>query len=139
MINWHDLSTQIAAAVVAAAIIGLVGWLWPKRYSVGPWLSERPWAVSALTAIATAMIVSVIVWSVLPSSGPVDVPPGAVMAFNLEAGCPSGWKMFKPATARIIIGAGADFQAEYVKDDRGDALLPKGYLDAKGGAKAPVD
>jgi hypothetical protein len=60
------------------------------------------------------------------------LPKEAVLSFASENGCPSGWVPFRPATARFIIGAGATLQAEYANDERGEALVPKGYLDAKG-------
>jgi hypothetical protein len=70
-----------------------------------------------------------------PRPGPVAFPREAVVAFALDRGCPPGWGPFKPATARIVIGAGATFQAEYATDDRGEVLSPKGYLDSKGAQK----
>ena len=55
--------------------------------------------------------------------------------FALERGCPTGWVPFKPATARVVIGAGVSFQPEYSTDDRGEGLVPKAYLESKGEQK----
>lgn len=37
---------------------------------------------------------------------PATIPSGAVMAFDLPNGCPLGWKSFKEARARVIVGVG---------------------------------
>jgi hypothetical protein len=66
---------------------------------------------------------------------PGPLPKEAIVAFATDRECPLGWKPFKPATARFVIGAGGSFQAEYSKDDRGDDLSPRGYLDARGAQK----
>ena len=63
-----------------------------------------------------------------------SIPTGAVMAFDLPA-CPQCWSLFKPATARIIIGAGQDFDPGYATGDDGQRLTPKNYRDF-GGAES---
>lgn len=43
------------------------------------------------------------------------LPPGAVVAFASDNGCPDGWQTYKPALSRMIIGASS------VQDDRDTA------------------
>jgi len=62
--NWNDLSTQVVAALVAAAILGAGAWLWPRRVSLGLRLKETPWAISFVTAIVTAALVSAAIGSI---------------------------------------------------------------------------
>jgi hypothetical protein len=105
MINWHDLSTQIAAAIIAAAILGGAGWLWTKRDHIGDRLSAHPWSISVLASFCTAAVVSGIVWALLPIAVPglpgrdgkdgqngkdAIAPPQMVAFFDLSD-CPGGW------------------------------------------------
>jgi hypothetical protein len=85
-------------------------------------------AVSVATAAAT--------WAVVKEWVVFDMPQGAVVAFSVESGCPANWEPYKPATARVIIGAGANFSADSSsKDDRGEPLIPKGFLESRGEQK----
>ena len=33
------------------------------------------------------------------------LPPGAIVAFAAENGCPEGWKTYRPALSKFIVGA----------------------------------
>src|SRR3546814_246046 len=56
------------------------------------------------------------------------LPKGAVVAFDLS-GCPKdeGWEPFRPATARVLVGAGSDFESEFGTDQARRPLTPKEY------------
>jgi hypothetical protein len=34
-----------------------------------------------------------------------NIPPGAVLAFDIREGCPNGWNAFKSAERRLVVGA----------------------------------
>ena len=55
------------------------------------------------------------------------VPSGAVAAFDLVKGCPSGWSEFKLAAGRFILGVGAGNE-----DENGDFLTRRGISEAGG-------
>jgi len=63
--NWNDLVTQIAAAVIGGLILAGIIWLLTNPKIAGTWLSNRPWAVSAVTAFLVTIITFAIVWPVL--------------------------------------------------------------------------
>lgn len=46
-----------------------------------------------------------------PARPAADIPAGAVIPFAQD--CPAGWSIYKPATARFIIGAGNTFHAKH--------------------------
>ncbi|MCP4140332.1 MAG: hypothetical protein GY755_08600 [Chloroflexi bacterium] len=61
-----------------------------------------------------------------------SVPDGAIMAFDRTPSgpCPDGWRRFKEATSRVIVGAGnvEDFYEErFSKDENGRKLSPRAY------------
>ena len=41
------------------------------------------------------------------------LPSAAVVAFDGSEGCPEGWEVYAPATARVIVGAGNDFDQKH--------------------------
>ena len=41
------------------------------------------------------------------------LPSTAVVAFDGSEGCPEGWEVYRPATARVIVGAGNDFDPKH--------------------------
>jgi hypothetical protein len=56
------------------------------------------------------------------------VPAGAVMAFDLPQGCPTGWNRFEPATSRMLVGAVAGRgDATPNKDMNGIQLTARQY------------
>lgn len=51
-----------------------------------------------------------------PKGDPGDpsfVPAGAIVAFDDFSGCPLGWSIYTPATARMIVGAGDSFHPKH--------------------------
>lgn len=88
--KWDDLSTQIIAAIVAAAILGV----WAKRASVGPWLSGNPWAsigIAGLISLAISLAVSLL----RPGPAPDGIPKHAIIALDDPdtcAGLGSAWE-----------------------------------------------
>src|SRR4051812_47573855 len=54
------------------------------------------------------------------------VPPGAVMAFDLPAGCPAGWSAFEHAAGRAVIGTATAQQAT------SNATVAHAYRDSGG-------
>ncbi|MCY0094397.1 hypothetical protein [Hoeflea ulvae] len=67
--------------------------------------------VSGFVALAALGAWTVLRPSLIEQIG--GVPPGAVIAFDIEDGkpCPAGWESFKSARARTIIGAGDPSEA----------------------------
>lgn len=61
------------------------------------------------------------------------VPSGAVMAFNLEKGCPPGWSDYKEGRGRVLIGAVQGRQqlgtipGAFSRDTRGVELTEKPF------------
>ncbi len=132
-----DIIAPVIVAVAAAAIISGVGWLYRTSPVVSRWLQPvvgwlvaRPPAVAAFVALLTAVFTTIIMLIILKPIN--DLPKEAIVAFARERGCPQGWSLFKPATARVIVGAGIDFDSAYSRDDRNEVLKPKGYREARG-------
>ena len=85
-------------------------------------LKQVPYWISHLAAVGIVLLVVIHYfrgypvicggedWSFLAKScGPttvLDLPPGAVVAFNREEGCPTGWEEYPDAGGRFIVGAG---------------------------------
>lgn len=63
--------------------------------------------------------------------GRPSIGSGAVVAYDLSK-CPSGWKPFKPATARFIVGAGEEFEASLRTDKDGNPLSVRRYNEHDG-------
>ena len=61
-----------------------------------------PYALESGVASAAAGSLAVTIASLQAT----NVPPGAVLAFDLDA-CPAGWSPFAPAGGRVVIGANA--------------------------------
>jgi hypothetical protein len=115
----------------------------PQPVSKQLWSSLKIKAVEYIATTIIAAVVAVTVasaaatWAIIKSWVVFDMPQGAVVAFSVESGCPAKWEQYKPATARVIIGAGANFPTDSSssKDDRGEPLSPKGFLEYRGEQK----
>jgi hypothetical protein len=56
------------------------------------------------------------------------IPTGAVIAFDLPNGCPTGWTVFEPAISRVIVGSVAGRATETpTKDMNGKPLTAHQY------------
>ncbi|MEP3277034.1 MAG: hypothetical protein ABJN26_06140 [Stappiaceae bacterium] len=76
------------AAIVALFVISLSGWWFVLDKELKEYISENAGGV----------------------------PKGAVLAFAIE--CPKDWDVYKPATARMIIGAGEEFHPKHATWDQ---------------------
>jgi hypothetical protein len=110
-VKWDDVSTQIIAAIVAAAILGAATWVRAKRASIGLWLSGNPWAsigIAGLTSLAISLAVSLLrPGPVVPATSTEgEVPAGAIVAFEGDK-CPDAkkWTSYSKADGRTLIGA----------------------------------
>jgi hypothetical protein len=59
-------------------------------------------------------------------------PAGAVMAFDLKEGCPTGWSPYTKAWGRFLVGAMADkdrnqIPGGFIRDSRGVNLSPRAF------------
>ena len=66
---------------------------------------------AVIASIITASILGIYAW-VSGTIGKVPqilVPSNAVVAFNIEDGCPDGWSRFRSADGRVIIGTNERF------------------------------
>jgi len=63
------------------------------------------------------------------------LPNGTVVAFDLPEGCPAGWSIFRPATGRMIVGAGGFYERGMEQDASGQSLTQRQYR-AHGGEEA---
>lgn len=66
----------------------------------------------------------------VPPGSPVDLPAGAVVAFDLPDGCPAGWDEFGDVAGRTIVGAGSGMT------DRNNQLLSGRKYREHGGEEA---
>jgi hypothetical protein len=78
-IDWGGLWTQLVAGILLAAILGLAGWLWSKRASIGEWGSKRPWELAFYAALSTGLLTILVTIAVFLSlAGTVPSPPSPV-------------------------------------------------------------
>lgn len=129
--SWVNLDSMAAIATIVAAVPVVAGGIAIVVPKIRSWLADpaRPWAIPLFTAVATSAVTTAIVVASLGAIGPAGppgkdgaqgppaisnpdliLPAGAVVAFDRsDLGpdtCPSGWKPFGEARARVIIGAG---------------------------------
>ncbi len=58
---------------------------------------------------------------------PGKIPSGAIMAFDLEGGCPEGWEDFADGIGRTIVGAGNQSEAGQDEDKSGNGRLKRDF------------
>lgn len=58
------------------------------------------------------------------------LPPNAIVAFANENGCPDGWKIYRPALSRVILGA---YQTNIERDVAANAGLTPRIINDVGG------
>jgi hypothetical protein len=101
-----SMTETIIAAVVAGIILGILSWFVARIPAVSDWFLKRPWAVASAVAFVTSAITGAGIWVALkPDPAPSGLPKGAVVAFDLPNGCPSGWVVVDSAIGRAIVGA----------------------------------
>jgi hypothetical protein len=66
------------------------------------------------------------------------VPQGAVMAFDLPSGCPTGWSVLDRGISRVIIGASPLHGSSVPNFDKNGKLLSARPYQADGGEEAHV-
>lgn len=64
--------------------------------------------------------------------GRPSIGEGAVIAYDREAGCPTGWVPFEKGKARVIVGAGEKFMPGFDKGSDGNFLTKRGHLEYGG-------
>ena len=90
---------------------------------------------TVVTGIVTALVATLLtVWALIQQwPGKIGLTPsGAVMAFDLGEGCPTGWSPYLEAGGRFVIGAVvADsitkIPGGFIRDSRGVDLSPKPF------------
>lgn len=96
MVGWWETAKKKAIENIAATVVaGAI-------------------ALVGVSAAATWGIVKT--WALVPA-----LPKSAIIAF--DTACPPGWDPYKPATARVVIGAGNEHDENYKNWDR---QLPSG-------------
>lgn len=91
--------------------------------------------IGASSAVLAAMILGGLAKSTdwLDDALKPAVPPGAVMAFDLPDGCPTGWSYFKQGVSRVIVGAVETNRSEVMNlDEKKEALTPRTYQSTAG-------
>ena len=82
---FSSITGRVLAAVLTAIILGVSALIWQLLRDGG--------LVSAVGGVSKATLES------------KTVPRGAVVAFDLDSGCPEGWSKFAQAQSRTIVGA----------------------------------
>lgn len=104
-----ETTQQVAKYTISATVVLLVAAM------AGWWLYLKPKIVTELGG----------------------VPPGAIVAFDRDATapCPEGWKVWKEATSRVIVGAGnidETYEEKFKFDENGIPLESKSYRETGG-------
>lgn len=92
------------------------------------------------TGLATGILAALTAFWILVSTLPGRIgitPTGAVMAFDITSGCPSGWASFVEARGRSIVGSATQAEidsapAAFAYDSRGVKLSPRLFRQAAG-------
>ena len=65
---------------------------------------------------------------------PGEFPSGAIMAFDIDTGCPEGWSPFADGIGRVIVGAGNPARGGFAHDEGGAEIPIQSFRSAGGTA-----
>src|SRR5262245_28469586 len=101
--DWVGTFEKIFTSALTWILTGVLGPLIVSRIpAVRKWFAERPWAVAFAVAFLTSGLTATLMWAVFRPGPLPTVWQGAVMAFDLPGGCPTGWVSFDKANGRFL-------------------------------------
>jgi hypothetical protein len=112
--DWKAIGEKAIVGVVSAVVLAILAWLWNWGSGGG--------VIRALGGVSKDDLASF-----------QTVPAGAVVAFDLPGGCPTGWTMFEPAISRVLVGAVAGRATTSPNKDMNGAQLSARLYRADGG------
>lgn len=111
----------IAASVLTIFVMagGAVRVVLTTGIEISKWAADK-WSTISRALVTLAVILILLTMlsvtttlnelqQMLPSQ-PVNLPTGAVVAFDRTDGCPSGWRQYGKATGRFIVGTASDLR-----------------------------
>lgn len=82
---WKVIGQQVLITLVSAVVLAILAYVWNWTTSGG--------LVRAIGGVTD-------------SPGIATIPKGAVVAFDLNSGCPHGWVPYRKSAGRFIVGVG---------------------------------
>lgn len=113
-LDWNGVLEKVVVTLIAAAVVGVLALLWNYWGSQGG-------LVHVLGGVTSKEVDDLVKKLAVP--GPVNLPNGAVVAYDLPNGCPVGWVVADSAIGRAIVGAATHQQTP------GNLYTHEGYAD----------
>lgn len=101
-LDWKGVFEKVVVGLIISAVLGFLALFWN-------WGSQGG-LVHVLGGVTSTEVDDLV--KKLAVSGPLNLPNGAVVAFDLPNGCPAGWVVVASAIERAIVGAATKAPAD---------------------------